>query len=96
MRSVEATSGLTVSAQAQRIKLCGLHLQLTATRSITMERFQLQTTNLGLALLYGTVMERLLLHLYRSWTRLTSPWKLRQWQLVRLWSLAMSWVFIEP
>ena len=98
MKSIEATSGLTISAQAQAqcIRFCGLHLHPTATRSITMERFQLQTTNLGLALLYRTVMQRLLLHLYSNWTRLTSPWKLRQWQLVRLWSLVVSWVFIEP
>ena len=90
MRSEEATSGIIDSAQAQRLRQCGQDLHQTLTRSIMTEHFQMQTTNLGLVLLFGTVEGRLLLHLCSNWARHTSPWKLRQWQRVGLWSLAMS------
>nr|POE61943.1 hypothetical protein CFP56_41779 [Quercus suber] len=56
MRSVEAISDSTGSAQAQRTISYGLHQHLTATRSIKMERFLVQTTNLGLALWFGTAI----------------------------------------
>ena len=79
MKLEEATSGLAELTQAQRLRLRGQHLHQTATRSTLMEHFQMQTTNLGLVLLYGIVRGRLLLHWYSSWTKLTRQWKSRHW-----------------
>ena len=90
MKLEEVTSGLAELTQAQRLRLRGQHLHQTAIRSTLMEHFQMQTTNLGLVLLYGTVMGRVLLHWYSSWTRLTSQWKSRHWQHVGLWNLVAS------